>query len=91
MGTNDKKQPGLFTPRSATPVRPIVMAGHLGVVVYEDMDVSWHVARMDLASRRMVFPNQGTFRFGLPGVLGLAETLNTASLQYIEQLNRMYD
>ena len=36
-----------------------VLACHLAVVVHADGLLSWHMARMDLASRRMVFPYTG--------------------------------
>ena len=35
------------------------LACHLSLVVHEDGLLSWHFARMDLASRRMVFPYTG--------------------------------
>ena len=37
-----------------------LIACHIAVVVHEDRLLSWHMARMDLASRRMVFPYSGT-------------------------------
>ena len=36
------------------------VACHLSVVVHADGLLSWHMAYMDLASRRMVFPYTGT-------------------------------
>ena len=36
-----------------------VLACHLALVVHADGLLSWHFARMDLASRRMVFPYAG--------------------------------
>ena len=37
-----------------------LLAAHLSIVVHADGLLSWHMARMDLASRRMVFPYSGT-------------------------------
>ena len=37
-----------------------VIACHISIVAHEDGLLSWHMARMDLASRRMVFPYSGT-------------------------------
>jgi hypothetical protein len=91
MGTNDKTQAGLFSKPPVGPQVPLVLAGHIGVCVYEDLHVTWHVARLDLASKRMLFPAMGAF-MGSPRTLtSLSETLNSASLQYIDFINSMYD
>jgi putative NIF3 family GTP cyclohydrolase 1 type 2 len=91
MGANSRGQgrveQGLWVP----PKDPLVCAGHLSVAVYESGEVHWHVARLDLASKRMTFPDMGHYRTSDLGGEVLAQTLNSASLQYIESRNSRYE
>lgn len=82
-----QQQLGLFrSPRSAsilTP-EPLAIAGHIGITVSESGLMHWHVARLDLTSRRMVFPDLGECHAPVRAGAWLAECLNSATLQFLD-------
>ena len=61
------------------------VACHLSVVVHADGLLSWHMAYMDLASRRMVFPYSGTCEAPGTGRPSKVDCLVRAANELIEQ------
>lgn len=59
---------------------PAILTGHIGVVLTQSRSLDWHVARLDLAQRRMTFPALGSLMAEDLGPGDLAEALVRCAL-----------
>lgn len=64
---------------------PVILTGHMGVVLTESRQLSWHLARLDLASHRMVFPATGGSWTPQLGANDLIDAVVRAAVEALDQ------